>query len=185
MKKILFLISFWVMITILIGCNSSNDHQAVQPTISETKDGYFIYRLVTEKEKYAQGEPVKIYAELEYIGDEEEVTIYHADSPFHFPITEKARNYELGYAMNMPLLSTALIKGEPLREEYIPGNGTGYGETDKEDYVNFIKELWENGFPIGIYVVNGYANFSVTDENGVEEQFTIKGQIEFEVIEDK
>lgn len=77
------------MITILIGCNSSNDHQAVQPTISETKDGYF------------------------------------------------------------------------------------------------IKELWENGFPIGIYVVNGYANFSVTDENGVEEQFTIKGQIEFEVIEHK
>lgn len=190
MKKIFVFIFISMIASLVAGCGSSNNNEFVQKnengqTVSETQEGDFIYRLVTEKEAYRVGEPVKIYAELEYIGNQEEVTIYHAESPFHFPITEKTRNIQLDYAMNHPLLSTTIKKGEPLREDYIQGAGTSYSENDDEEYVTFVNEILENGFPVGVYEVNGYAYFTATNEDGVEENYTIKGQIEFEVHENE
>ena len=45
-------------------------------------DGDFVYRLVSEKEEYGQGDQVQVYGELEYIGEEDEITIGHAASAF-------------------------------------------------------------------------------------------------------
>lgn len=40
----------------------------LKPTRAEETKGDFIYRIITEKGEYYEGEPVHLYAELEYVG---------------------------------------------------------------------------------------------------------------------
>jgi hypothetical protein len=150
-------------------------------TRAEVKEGDFAYRLVTEKAEYTENEPVKIYAELEYTGDQEEIEIYHAASPFYFPMVETSRNYEIGYAMEQPLLRTKLIKGEPLREEY-RGSG-GYSEEDAREYIDFMKKIIHHDFPEGNYVVLGHADFYILGDEEAEKEinYNIKAEVVFTV----
>jgi hypothetical protein len=190
MKKV-FLLGTMLIMTFLIGCTSQNnidtgelDNYDVSKTSDEVTDGDFVYRLVTERGQYQEDEPVKVYAELEYIGEKDEITIFHAASPFYFPIKEKVRNYDLGYAMNEPLISTTLKQGKPLRKEYMKSGG--YSDQGEDNYVAFMKKFFNmDGFPIGYYVVDGFADFYIeTGENDEEkEDFRIEGQIDFKVIE--
>lgn len=189
MRK-LFHIIFIILALLLASCasklESDNnpaklDNYEVLNTMDEVTEGDFIYRLVTEKGEYLDNESVRIYAELEYIGHNEEVTIYHAASPFYFPMVEKTRDFSIDYPMNEPLVSTRLIKGKPLREEY--KRSGGYSSQDEKEYVKFMKSFLDNGFPTGYYVVNGFAKFYVqSNENGKKEKdFKIKAQIDFKV----
>lgn len=90
MKRLMIVI----LAVFLAGCGMGNDQgngdvtpepYEVQQIRDEETRGDFVYRLYTEKEVYAEGEQVKIYAELEYVGDQDVITIYHAASPFFFP----------------------------------------------------------------------------------------------------
>lgn len=173
----------------LFGCQQNNnekvDNEPSNTQTLETKaeviEEDFVYRLVTENAEYSKNEPIKIYAELEYTGDKEEIEIFHSASPFSFPMVETTRNYEIGYGMNEPLLSTKLIKGEPLREEY-RGSG-GYGSQDKKEYIEFMKQIMNQEFPKGHYVVNGIADFGViaNEETGQKKKYKIKAKVEFSV----
>ena len=188
MRKLIQII-FIMLAPLLSSCTSEleSDNSAtklddyeVLKTKDEVTEGDFIYRLVTEKAEFLDNESVRIYAELEYIGDNEEITIYHAASPFYFPMVEKTRDFSIGYPMNEPLLSTKLIKGKPLREEY--KRSGGYSSQDEKEYVNFMKSFLDNGFPTGYYIVNGFADFYIqSNENNKKEEFNIKAQIDFRV----
>ncbi|MBM7573668.1 hypothetical protein [Aquibacillus albus] len=157
------------------------DEFTVLNTTDEETEGDFIYRIVTEKGEYRNNETVNIYSELEYIGDKEGVTIYHAASPFNFPMVEKTRGFEIGYPMNEPLRNTTLIKGEPLREEY--GRSGGYGSQDESDYVEFMTSFLNDGFLPGYYVVIGYVDFYVENKEDDKKDYRIKGKIDFKVTE--
>lgn len=189
MKKKSLIISFMFLSIILTGCQQTNDKKGVQEateidklgTQDEVTEGDFIYRLVTEKAKYSENEPINVYAELEYIGDKEKIIISHADSPFYFPMTETTRDYEISYNMNEPLRSTEMIKGEPLRQEY-RGSG-GYGSEDEKEFKEFMQQIMNQQFPEGNYVVKGFADFFVTENDDIEQKqdYKIEAQIEFSV----
>ncbi|MNZ77443.1 hypothetical protein D3C78_959820 [compost metagenome] len=157
--------------------------EPVSEISKEVTEGDFVYRLVTEKADYAKGDEIIIYAELEYIGDQSSIEIYHAMSPFSFPIKELTRGYDIGYMMNQPLLTTELKKNEPLREYY--AGGGGYGSQDKKEYIAFMKEFNENGFPTGEYVVYGMTDFYIIDDaTGQQEvDYKLNAEISFEVKE--
>ncbi|PYZ96455.1 hypothetical protein CR205_12090 [Alteribacter lacisalsi] len=143
----------------------------------EAEEGDFVYRLVSEEAVYGEHEEVSIYAELEYTGDEDSIDIYHAASPFHFPMKETTRGYDLMYGMNQPLEVTTLTAGEAYREEFVSIGG--YSEQDPDDYVAFMKEVIEqDGFPEGHYIVEGFADFYVETDDG-EDQYKPEGTIEF------
>jgi hypothetical protein len=158
--------------------SKGNKYEVSNPEAEVTEDD-FIYRLVSEKDEYNAKEPVSIYAELEYIGNKESVTIYHAASPFHFPMYEKTRDYTIGFGMEEPLLNTILMKGEPFREEY-QGSG-GYGSDDDKEYINFIKNIMKNQFPAGYYEVNGFADFFVKNNDTEKKDYKINAEIDFKV----
>ncbi|MED4456371.1 hypothetical protein [Metabacillus fastidiosus] len=187
--KISLILSTMFLSIGLFGCQQNNnkkvDNEPSDTQTLETKaeviEEDFVYQLVTEKAEYGKNEPIKIYAELEYTGDKEEIEIFHSASPFLFPMVETTRNYEIGYSMEEPLLSTKLIKGEPLRKEY-KGSG-GYGSQDKKEYIEFMEQIMNQEFPEGHYVVNGNADFYVitNEETGQKKKYKIKSQIEFRV----
>lgn len=85
--------------------------------------------------------------------------------------------------MDLPLLNTVLKQGEPLHEDYTKSGG--YGEQDEKDYVDFMKSFFENGFPTGDYVVDGFVEFYVKSsyESKYKEAYMIKAQINFKVSE--
>ncbi|MDQ0887956.1 hypothetical protein QFZ81_003044 [Paenibacillus sp. V4I9] len=106
MGKFLVIISTFAVL--LSGCSGDAklDEQNVKESAigykTEVTEGDFVYRLVSEKSVYTEGEKVEVYAELEYVGDEAEVKIGHAISPFYFPTKEKTRNFDIRYGMQQP-----------------------------------------------------------------------------------
>lgn len=155
---------------------------------AEVPDGDFVYRLVSEKEHYEPSEKVQVYGELEYVGEQAEITIGHAASAFYFPMKELTRDYSISYGMNEPYITTTLKKGEPLREYY--AGGGGYDGGDDKEFKEFIHSLRE-GFPDGQYVVYGSADFVIdsksqrmarTGSNEEEpKRYKIQAEIEFRV----
>ena len=129
MKKIGLILSLMFLSMSLFGCQQNNDKKVGNAT--HNTENLEMKAEVTEGDFVGEDEPIKIYAELEYIGDKEEVTISHAASPFYFPMVETTRNYEISYLMEQPALGTVILKGEPLRTEY-RGSG-GYGSQDKKN----------------------------------------------------
>lgn len=194
MKKLCMLFTL-IFVFILSSCTANEETKKKESLLDEYKvmNHYstvkvkdFIYRIVSENKEYADNEKIKIYAELEYVGNEDQVTIYHAASPFYFDIEEKTRSYDIGYIMNQPLVKTTIVKGKPLREEYIVGNG-GYSGDDPKEYVDFMKTIMETKrLPYGYYILNGRADFYVeTVKNGknVEIDYNISSSIDFKVNE--
>lgn len=158
------------------------DEYSVSNTEASATEGDFIYRLVSEKEEYVSGSPVEVYAELEYVGDEESIEIFHAGSAFYFPMEEKTRGYQLDYPMIEPLLTTTLTKGEPLRESY-SGSG-GYSDQEDAAYIEFMQQVMDNEFPEGYYIVNGYADFYTETPDGNSTDYEIHAEVDFKVIEE-
>lgn len=160
----------------------SVDDYSVSNTDAAAEDGDFIYRLVSEREEYASGGPVEIYAELEYVGEEDSIDIYHAGSAFFFPMEEKTRGYQLDYPMEEPLLTKTLTKGEPLREQY-SGSG-GYSDQEEAAYIEFMQQVMNNEFPQGYYIVDGYADFYTETPDGAQTDYEIHAEIDFKVIDE-
>lgn len=146
---------------------------------AESRQGDFVYRLVSEKTVYVEGEPVKLYGELEYTGSESSVTIYHSASPFYFPMKETTRNYGIAYMMDQPLVPTKLAPGKPLREAYV-GSG-GYGSQDPKPYIEFMQRIGKLDFPTGTYVVNGFADFYMQPKGGEKTDYKLNATITFQV----
>ncbi|MFC7677965.1 hypothetical protein [Paenibacillus sp. GCM10028914] len=192
-KSIVFL--FLIMAVVVAGCNENKNPAAdrtpamMDENIMKTKDEVvtddFIYRLVTEQANYAEGDSVRMYAELEYTGDQDEITIFHASSPFYFPMTETTRGYTIVYPMTEPLVSTTLTKGKPLRSEY--NGGGAYDDKDDKEFVDFMKGIMRNEFPTGTYNVTGYADFYIepvagsTEDDEDNKDYNMKAQIRFSV----
>lgn len=200
MKRYLYM-GFILMLIMLTACVKQETlgaapsdptlNKAARGSQAEMTDGDFVYRLVSEKERYEQGDQVRLYGELEYVGDRDEITIGHSASAFYFPMKELTRDYNIVYAMDQPYITTTLKKGEPLREYYQMGGG--YGSKDDEKFKDFIRSL-KDGFPDGHYVVYGSADFVIdlqshgADQGGSKgeepKRYKIQAEIEFSVSED-
>lgn len=183
LKKMLYIIGT-IFILSACGTNSSDElvADALYPHSAEVQDGDFIYTISTEQDVYEEFGDTAIFAELTYVGDEPSIDIYHATSPFHFPIEERTRGIEIDFAMNHPLIVSTLVKDQPLRERYHFAGG--YSDTDDDDYVTFIKTIIDNGFPEGYYIMKGSAQFSTEDPSiATEEQkINLTTNIGFSVV---
>ncbi|MDG5788637.1 hypothetical protein QA612_14235 [Evansella sp. AB-P1] len=179
-----------IFILFLAGCNSSEldnregpsdfdelaNFEVLQP-MDETKKGNFIFRLISEKEEYKEGEEVKLYGELEYVGRNEEVTITHSDPVIVFPLEDKMRGFSTRFGRDDDASPTTLKQGEPYRQDYKTMFVYNPIE-DSEEYLEFLEQLDEH-FPAGYYVVNGQAIFN----HGIfGNETVIKAQIDFKVV---
>lgn len=158
--------------------NSDLEKYNVKQITDENVQGDFVFRLVSEKKEYDDLNDVKLYGEITYIGEEDEIIIHHASSAILFSLEEKVRGFFIGFGVNEIGLSTVLKQGEPYREEYVKSGG--YAEDDPSDYVRFMESFLETDeFPSGYYVVNGETDFSLANE----ERINIEATIDFKVVE--
>lgn len=145
------------------GQGQANDHvgftEAELVLNTVVSQGDFELKLVTEKLNYAIDEPIHVYAELVYRGEQEEIEIGHAMYPVGFSITEHTRKYEIHGAMAEPYIVTLLKKDEPIRYDY--SFSGGYSEQDDPAYVAFVKELMDDQLPEGRYTISAGASFVI------------------------
>lgn len=185
MKKSLLLL---VSIFVLTACGKSNDidnedapdnSAPTYPVEVEVVNGDFTYRLFTEKDVYDEYGETAIFAELTYTGEEDEIDIHHAASPFYFLLAEKTRDFNIGYPMNEPAITSTLKKDEPLREQYTFSGG--YSDESDPEYVEFIQTIANKGFPKGNYMMTGFAQFYIINpsDKAKTEDFNMEGTIEF------
>lgn len=107
-QKIFLLI--FILIALVACGTAKQDNEQIFSKDKKDIMGDFIFQLKSEKDTYTQNEPLQIYAELEYVGESDEITIYHASSPFILELKELNTNFDFGYAMDTPLLSSTLKK---------------------------------------------------------------------------
>ena len=146
--------------------------ESLPPPEAEVQKGDFVYRLFTEKDVYDIFDGTAIFAELTYVGNQASIDIYHAASPFYFPLEERTRGIDVDYAMDEPLITTTLTKNEPFQERY--SFAGGYSDNDDEKYVSFVKTLMNEGFPEGEYLIHGSAEFYTKDPAGAIDKETYK-----------
>ncbi|WP_172368950.1 hypothetical protein [Sporosarcina jiandibaonis] len=185
MKNIIYLVA---LVFVLVACGTSNNgsgsaiKDSLPPPENQVEEGDFVYRLFTEKDVYDEFGDLAIFAELTYVGDEESIDIFHGGSAFHFPFVERTREFDVGYAMNEPLLTTTLIKDEPLREKYAFAGG--YSDEDTEEFQQFVETIIEKGFPEGEYIMNGSAQFYLNDPAFTtnDKKYNMNASIGFTVV---
>ncbi|MFJ7934944.1 hypothetical protein [Sporosarcina sp. NPDC096371] len=153
------------------------------PAEAKVQKSDFIYKLSTEKDVYDTFGETAIFAELTYVGEMDSIDIYHAASPFYFPLEERTHGIEIDYPMNEPLIMTTLKKDESLRQKY--NFAGGYSDQDEATYVEFVKMLMNEGFPEGEYIIHGSAEFKTTalPEATDDKSFNLKADIGFTVVE--
>ena len=181
-----FIAFITIFVLFISGCSSSNQmsnsdlkEYEVKKIIDEDVQGDFVFRLVSKKKEYEDGDDVKLYGEITYTGEKDEVTIHHSSSAILFSLEEKVRGFDIEFGVNDIGLSTVLKQGEPYREEYEKSGG--YAEDDSSDYVRFMKSfLNKDGFPSGYYVVDGETDFSLEDQ----ERVNIKATVDFKVVDE-
>lgn len=185
MRRFFFL---FCCVSLLSACGpnekiASDNVPPLPPAEAEVQEGDFIYKLSTEKDVYDTFSDTAIFAELTYVGEMDSIDIYHAASPFLFPLEERTRDIEMDYAMPMPLIITTLKKGEPFRQSY--SFSGGYSDQDEAKYVEFVKTLISGEFPEGEYIIHGSTDFTISDPSEAtdEMKFNLKADIGFTVVE--
>src|SRR5699024_8293974 len=178
-----------ILVLVISGCYSTNSIKSsdlkayeVKNIIDETRQGDFVFRLVSEKEQYKKGEDVRMYGEIEYTGEKDEITIHHSSSAILFQLTEEIRAYDIDYGVKDIGVATTLKQGEPYREEY--DKMANYSADEPSDDVRFIVGcLVRDGCTLGYYVVNGLAELSGTSDQGGEDEGRVMmdAAIDFEV----
>lgn len=141
MKRLLILMS--TVFFILFGCEqqtaTKDEHQAKHVKESEQVNDFQV--------SITHDDELNVYAIITYVGDANEIDIYHGGSIFYFNIHQEDGDFEYIGAMNQPLLTTTLIRNEPHQVAF-----------------NHLKELH---LKKGIYRIEAIADISLDPDDVV------------------
>lgn len=192
------------MIIFLVGCGTSDSTDSDEPTtihstdsneraaysidsnelaayevkqkFVESKQDDFIFRLVSEKEEYDQGEKVNLFGEIIYTGEEEKIEIAHSAKAVNFNLHEQVRGFEITSTVQEIGVQRELFSRKPYRESYNKDSIFYMGD-ESEEYIGFIEDFKNrDDFPPGYYVVQ-----ATTDFHDGKENRKIKAEIDFKV----
>ena len=182
--KMLILIIFLLTAIALMGCanpNDDSDNASIDAPFSYTETDDFILKLSALGNTYRTGDTITIWAEFEYLGENDSITIYHSIPYLVFQIIGD-NGFEM-LPMRVDVLeSSALALGETYHFEF---QKNGSWSSDDED-----ASFWEDFFddpdlilPPGIYTITAIAEFSLSSENVIDSQITLSTEISIIVQE--
>jgi hypothetical protein len=112
-------------------------------------EGYFRLTIHTGKDEYAKGEAIDCWAELEYIGDSNSITVYCYGKPIELDMTSESVNYSSSSGFFMKQETLTLRKGEPIR-------------------ITLADSLPKSKSVLpGTYQIDAYSNINLSPDNAV------------------
>ncbi|WP_394189545.1 hypothetical protein [Paenisporosarcina quisquiliarum] len=151
----LFIVQSLLLILVfgLMGCGTNNNKENVsnEPGINNESNQVDDFKVTINVETGEKD--LNVYATIIYMGEEAQKDIYHGGSIFMFNVYQQDGDFEYLGAMNLPLLTTTLIRNEPHR-------------------VNFegIEKL---KLKPGTFEFEAIANFSLDSNNVIESKIEI------------
>jgi hypothetical protein len=131
-KRIALCLAAAALAAVGIGCEALLGSQRTDLV----NDSVLELRIYTDKDEYIAGEAVDCYAILEYVGGADSITIHSSDPLVYFTI--KGSVFKGDYAVNDVLITTTLVKGEPVRFGFVKSGG--YSKDDPN------AAFWESWF---------------------------------------
>lgn len=185
-----------ILLTLLVltGCGkSTNDIMPLTPVASNTisnstvdldsfsivrsnSDFKFKVNLYLDKLEYKSTDKIELFATLEYIGEQESITVWHGLPYFHFYITD-GKNFNTGGITHTILTSTTLKKEEVYFFPYVKNGGFSEDDPDADFWRGFYrqKDLY---LPRGTYKVTASTAFSLDKD---EEKGKYSNSVEVEI----
>ncbi len=126
----------------------------------------FELRLFTDKLTYTTDEEIPLWATLEYVGEQDKITIWHGDPYITFSIKDYMTDGDAfrvdGLVLTI-LTSTELERGKVYEFEYLKSGGFSVDDT----YADFWREFYQSKelkLPPGIYTVTVNGAFHITEQ---------------------
>ncbi len=137
----------------------------------EAKDELFKLILYLDKDRYAADEVINCYATLEYIGEEDSITVYSGDPLVGFGIKDD-KYFEGGYSVHTILMNTTFLKGQSTEYQFVKSGGWSGDDPNKEFYETFYSEP-ELILPAGEYEISAAINCSLVLEDIIGSEYTL------------
>jgi len=177
MKNLYFIIFYCFLTFGLCACAAEREDEINSGSCSAND---FEMALFSGKKTYKTTEAIEIWAELEYVGEGGNITIWSGIPPLSFSLTDGG-DFNIGTITLTVLKPTTLEKGEIYSFKgdkdsgWLPKDSTaGYWET-------FLVEE-DMRLPAGKYTITAEGDFALSDKYGAEKSGLLC-EIEIEVIQ--
>lgn len=145
--------------------------------IESTIDENFELKIYVDKNIYSTEESIQCYATVEYIGEEDSLTIYSSDPLVGFGLKDD-KYFDGGYAVNDELITTEFKKGDVIRFDFMKSGGWDGDDPNADFYKEFysVKEL---KLPAGSYEISATidGSLNVNDMLGTTYKKTVSTKI--------
>jgi hypothetical protein len=147
---------------ILISCGKKTETKGTSIT-ANYKDKLFNLTLYVDKDTYSKGEAIQCYATVEYICEDDSITVYSSDPLVGFGIKDD-KYFDGGYTANEILMATTFNKGETKSYDFVKSGGWSADDPNAEFYEEFYKDK-KLILPPGKYQLSAAINYSLDPEN--------------------
>ena len=138
----------------------------------------FSVEIKSAKEVYEHGEPVDVKVTL-YNKTEQTIDIGHGGSWVGLATTDLTRDFQYGYAMNVPYIVTSIKPGETISETYGFSGSSYSADMLGKPYKNEdMERMVTLKFPKGQYEITAIVNFRI---DKTDRKFSAQLPIVFEV----
>lgn len=123
------------------GPSSSGPPASAEPPTAGVRDAAFGLTLAVARATYAPGDPIAVSAAYTYLGPKEIETAFHAAQAIGFRIDEIGGGRRMEGGMDMPCLSTDVVRGRPVPVPFVKSGaisevpGVGFDRAWYEDPV--------------------------------------------------
>jgi len=140
----------------------------------------FMLNLFADQRVYRTTDAIQIWATLEYIGEYDEITIWHSVPSIIFTITD-GNTFDMGGSVVDVLEETVLQKGEVYRFEFQKGGGWSADDPDADFWQSFFAEA-DLRLPAGEYTIAVIGGFSLT-ERMIDSPSGLRAELSIRVVE--
>jgi len=140
----------------------------------------FVLSLFADQRIYKETDTIQIWATLEYIGDYDEITIWHGIPSIIFTITD-GNTFNMGGAVVEVLVETVLQRGEVYRFEFQKSGGWSADDPDADFWRNFFAQD-DLRLPAGEYTIAVIGGFSLT-ERMMDSPSGLRAELNISVVE--
>lgn len=146
----------------LISCRGEVKDSGMDLTAS-FKDDLFELTIYLDKNSYSAEETIFCYATLEYIGEEDNITVYSSDPLVGFGIKDN-KYFDGGYAVNDVLIRTSFQKGQIVKYDFTKSGGWDAEDPNAEFYEKYFTDP-NLVLPAGDYEVSATINCALDESD--------------------
>lgn len=134
-----------------------------------SKDDLFKLEMYMEKDTYRSGVPIDCYATLEYVGENNSITVYSSFPLLYFTIKDDTLFKEDSFVHD-DLVTTTFTKGQTTKYDYSKSGSWSDDDPNADFYKKFYSEK-ELILPPGTYEITAVQSYSLNKDNIVDSEY--------------